>query len=84
MIDVSGKAPSTRTAVAEATISLGPKAFQALKNNSLTRKAKDTQSLFTIAEIAGMLGAKQTSNLIPMCHQIPLDFVKFKILFGDS
>ena len=33
----------------------------------------------TIVEMAGIMGAKQTQNMIPMCHQIPLDFVKFKV-----
>ena len=33
-----------------------------------------------IAEIAGIMGAKQTSSLIPLCHQISLDFVKVQIL----
>lgn len=68
MVDVSGKHPSCRTASAQATVLLGPVAFSLLRENQLVKG-----DALAVAQIAGILGSKQTANLIPLCHPLPLD-----------
>lgn len=70
MVDVSGKTESCRTASAQATVLLGPSAFLLLRENQLAKG-----DALAVAQIAGILGSKQTSNLIPLCHPLPLDHV---------
>ncbi|XP_043940770.1 molybdenum cofactor biosynthesis protein 1 isoform X2 [Protopterus annectens] len=74
MVDVSSKHDSERTAVATAVVNLGEKAFKLLQENQLKKG-----DALTVAQIAGILAAKQTSQLIPLCHNIPLN--KVSVLF---
>ena len=67
MIDISTKVDTDRVAVAMATIKLGEKVFNLVKQN----KTKKGDAL-TVAQIAGITAAKRTSELIPLCHNIPL------------
>ena len=71
MVDVSDKAPSVRMARAMAQVKLGPKIATALKRTGAIAKG----NVLETARIAGILAAKQTANLIPMCHTLPLDTV---------
>lgn len=71
MVDVSDKAPSVRMARAMAQVKLGPKIATALKRTGAIAKG----NVLETARIAGILAAKQTANLIPMCHTLPLDAV---------
>lgn len=70
MVDVGGKTPSCRIASAQATVLLGPTAFLLLRENQLVKG-----DALAVAQIAGILGSKQTSNLIPLCHPLPLEHV---------
>ena len=74
MVDVSGKALTARTATAGATIHLGASAFKALTSG---RNAKG--NVFATARLAGILAAKRTSDLIPLCHQIALAHVGIEL-----
>lgn len=65
MVDVSDKADSIRTAVACGRVLLGEEAFRLVVENKV-RKG----DVLGIAQIAGILGAKQTSKLIPLCHDV--------------
>lgn len=67
MVDVSGKPPQKRTAVARGFIRLQPNTLQLISEN----KIKKGNVLLT-AELAGVQAAKQTSNLIPLCHPLLL------------
>lgn len=67
MVDISSKDGTKRTAVAQAIVNLGPNVFQKLQQN-LIKKG----DALTVAHIAGISAAKLTSNLIPLCHNIPL------------
>lgn len=67
MVDVSGKDATDREATAEATIILSPEAFEAVTSG--TAKKGD---VFAAARIAGIMAAKKTSELIPLCHPIAL------------
>ena len=74
MVDIGAKPDTDRIAVAMATIKLGKKAYNLVKNN----KSKKGDVL-TVAQIAGITAAKQTSTLIPLCHNIPLSNVKVNL-----
>ena len=75
MVDVSGKAVTHRTAVAEALVHLGPELARMLKETGSTKKGPVIQT----AVIAGIQGSKRTSDLIPMCHPLPLSAVEVDI-----
>lgn len=68
MVDVGEKAVTTRTAVAAATVRMQPETLQKL----LAADLKKGDGLGT-ARIAGIMGGKKTSELIPLCHNIPID-----------
>ena len=68
MVDVGEKALTRREAVATAFVELSPTVLQALPQNPKGNPLE-------VARFAGIQAAKQTSNLIPMCHQIALSFV---------
>jgi len=70
MADVSGKRTTRRVAIAGGKIRLGPKAFQLLVDGNLPKGDP-----LAMAEIAGILAAKQTPSLIPLCHPIALNRV---------
>ncbi|KAG7510069.1 molybdenum cofactor biosynthesis protein 1 isoform X1 [Solea senegalensis] len=70
MVDVGGKVPSCRTATAHATVLLGSTAFRLLRDNQLAKG-----DALTVAQLAGIMAAKQTSTLIPLCHPLPLNHV---------
>jgi cyclic pyranopterin phosphate synthase len=74
MVDVSGKRISKRTATARAYVVMAPEVVKALPSN---KKGDPLQ----VARIAGIAAAKKTSELIPLCHQIPLTHVslEFKV-----
>ena len=68
MVDVSVKEATKRTAIAKAHVAMSPSVIKALPNN---KKGDPLQ----VARIAGISAAKKTSELIPLCHQIPLSHV---------
>jgi cyclic pyranopterin phosphate synthase len=67
MVDVSGKETTARRAVASAKVLLNATTIELLKSNENPKG-----NPLEIARIAGIMAAKQTSNLIPLCHQINL------------
>ena len=70
MVDVSGKETTARRAVASAKVLLNQETIAILKSNENPKG-----NPLEIARIAGITAAKQTSNLIPLCHQISLSKV---------
>jgi len=72
MIDVSDKLTSKRIAIASGTIYVGEQVFNLIKTNQMIKGDP-----VRLAEIAAIMGAKQTSNLIPLCHPLGLDKVEF-------
>ncbi len=74
MVDVSNKADTTRVAVASGIIEVTEEAYRAVITNS-TKKGPVLQT----AVISAIMGAKQTSNLIPMCHPLMLTSIKTDI-----
>jgi len=71
MVDVGGKPASERIAHARAHVRMSPAAEDALRAAALGKG-----DAFTTAQIAGILAAKQTANLIPLAHPIPLSNVE--------
>jgi cyclic pyranopterin phosphate synthase len=67
MVDVSGKAVTARRAIAEGVVTLSPETLS-LVIDGRTEKG----DVLTVAELAGVMAAKRTSELIPLCHPLPL------------
>ena len=68
MVDVSTKSPTKRTAEASAFVLLKPEVLRALPNNPKGNPLE-------VARLAGVMAAKRTAELIPMCHPLPLSHV---------
>jgi cyclic pyranopterin phosphate synthase len=82
MVDVSEKVISRRTAVAQSIVSLPNEVLNQLENGDLQTKKG---SVFQTAVIAGIMAAKKTGDLIPLCHPLGLDNCKIDIqLNGDN
>lgn len=69
MVDVSGKEPTTREAVAEAVVVMAPETL------ALAQGGAAKGDVLGVARLAGIMGAKRTADLIPLCHPLPLDRV---------
>lgn len=65
MVDVSGKAPTPRTAVARGTIHVNETVMRAVLEGTVKKG-----DVLGVARVAGIMGAKQTSSLVPMCHPL--------------
>ena len=72
MVDVSDKAETAREAVARSSVLLPPEVFSALQ------RGPDKGDPVAVAELAGIMGAKRTSELIPLCHPLPLTKVSVR------
>lgn len=79
MVDVSGKAVSTRTARAEARVRMSPQAATVLRESTLPKG-----DAFVTAQLAGIMAAKQTAALIPLAHPLPLARVDVQIDWFDD
>ena len=81
MVDVSAKAVTHRTATAQALVFLPEVVLSQLNNGDLTTKKG---SVFQTAVIAGIMAAKKTGDLIPLCHPLGMDNCKIDININDS
>ena len=77
MVDVSGKAPTKREAEASAFVRMKPSVLQALPRNP---KGDPLE----VARIAGIMAAKRTADLIPMCHSLPLSHVDVEMRLCEN
>jgi len=75
MVDVSAKTMSTRTAIAKGKIRLQRKTLDLISKDRIAKG-----NVFATARVAGIQAAKQTANLIPLCHTLPLGDVKIDIM----
>ena len=69
MVDVSAKQPSQREAEASALVAMRPEVLAQLRNNPKGNPLE-------VARLAGIMAAKRTSDLIPMCHPVPLSHIE--------
>ena len=67
MVDVSAKLPTARRAVAEAEVAVSPETMSLVIDGG-----NEKGDVLTVAELAGVMGGKRTSELIPLCHPLPL------------
>ncbi|KAB5562060.1 hypothetical protein PHYPO_G00013600 [Pangasianodon hypophthalmus] len=74
MVNVGDKAVTRRTATASARILLGSKAFSLVRANQIAKG-----DALAVAQLAGIMGAKQTSGLIPLCHPVSLDHTSITV-----
>ncbi len=79
MVDIAEKPASVRTAVASGRVLVGETVFQMIQENKV-RKG----DVLSIAQIAGIMGAKQTSKLIPLCHDVALKGVDVVLTLEET
>lgn len=79
MVDVGGKAATERRAIAEAVVALAPETMQLLRTQALPKG-----DVLTCAKVAGILAAKRTGELIPLCHPLGLSFVDIRFAITDG
>ncbi len=79
MVDVSDKAVTAREASAEGYIRMAPETV-ALALSGQGKKG----DVFAVAELAGVMAAKRTADLIPLCHPLPLTSIKVDVSVADS
>ena len=75
MVDVSSKANTDRVAVAKGTVRMKRETFNIMTEGKATKG-----DVLSIARIAGIMGCKKTSELIPLCHPIPITNVKINLV----
>lgn len=81
MVDVGEKAITQRIAIAQTIVKLPTEVIQHLNNNDIQTKKG---AVFQTAILAGIMGAKKTSDLIPLCHPLPLTKVNIEIKVQGS
>lgn len=79
MVDVSPKETSKRTAIASCKVILGKKVFDMVLANQMAKG-----DVLTVAKIAGINGAKHTSSLIPLCHNITLTHARVDLTLNPG
>ena len=79
MVDVGDKDITSREAVARGYVSIQPETLRLIKEG-LMKKG----DVLTIAQLAGIMGAKKTSELIPLCHPLPLDRVDVDLELDEA
>ncbi len=75
MVDVSSKVNTDRVAIAKGSVRMKRETF-----NIMTEGKAKKGDVLSIARIAGIMGCKKTSDLIPLCHPIPLSNVKINLV----
>ena len=78
MIDVSSKEVSHRKALASGEIILGSQIIEMIKSKKMPKGDP-----ITLAEVSAVLGVKKTSELIPLCHPLPIDHTATKIIMNE-
>ena len=79
MVDVSAKAESKRTAIARSVVHISASTLELLKAKALPKG-----DVLTVAQIAGIMAAKRTSEFIPMCHPLALTHTDVRFLVRDE
>ena len=79
MVDVGDKPVTQRVAVAEAVVSMEPATLQRIRGGGM-----DKGDVFEVARLAGIGATKRTSELIPLCHLLPLDSARLDFSCPDE
>ncbi|MDO4990526.1 MAG: cyclic pyranopterin monophosphate synthase MoaC, partial [Eubacteriales bacterium] len=79
MVDVGEKPVTVRTAVAAARVLVNEQTFALIRSGGMKKG-----DVLTVAQIAGVMGAKRTPELIPMCHPILIDGIDLKLSLDEA
>lgn len=79
MVDVGVKDTSRRTAVAAGRVLVNKHTFELIKTGGMKKG-----DVLTVAQVAGVMGAKRTPDLIPMCHPILMDGIDMKLSLNEE
>ena len=79
MADISHKDRTARTAVAAGRVHVGAEALRLIRENALAKG-----DALAVAQVAGVLGAKQASRLLPLCHDVLLQNVEIEFELDDA
>src|SRR5215212_3101510 len=71
MVDVGGKPETHRPATASAVVRMAPATLALVRDRTLSKKG----DVLEVARLAGIMGAKKTADLIPLCHPLPITAV---------
>ncbi len=79
MVDISGKDSTVRMARAQGNIVMKAETFASIRDNQLAKG-----DVLTVAKLAGIMGAKRTSDLVPLCHPIALSDIDLRLWLDES
>ena len=79
MVDVTDKPPSYRAATAAGTVRMLPSTVDAIRTGGVPKG-----DVLAVAQVAGVMAAKRTSDIIPMCHPLPLTGVDIRFTLRDD
>ena len=79
MVDVGEKPESHRTAVAAARVLVNPDTFALIKSGGMKKG-----DVLTVAQIAGIMGAKKTPDIIPMCHPVMINGIDMTLSLDEE
>jgi cyclic pyranopterin monophosphate synthase len=79
MVDVGAKPETARVAVASAVVRAAPATLTAIRDRTASKKG----DVLEVARLAGIMAAKKTADLIPLCHPLPLTSVAIDFAFHD-
>lgn len=79
MVDVGDKQPTRRVAVVRGEVLLSARTLELLKNAALPKG-----DALAAAKVAGIMAAKRTAELIPLCHTVPLSFIDVRFAISDT
>ena len=79
MVDVSGKEVTDRLAVARGTVHMAPETLKRIAEGGVKKG-----DVLSVARLAGIMGAKRTADLIPLCHPLPLSSAEVELTLDEA
>ncbi|MFN3741244.1 MAG: cyclic pyranopterin monophosphate synthase MoaC [Anaerolineales bacterium] len=79
MVDVGEKPDSERVAIARGEVWMKPETFELIRRGALKKG-----DVLTVAQLAGIMGAKRTAELIPLCHPLPLTHIQVDLKLEEN
>jgi cyclic pyranopterin monophosphate synthase len=79
MVDVSSKEPTVRTARARGSIRMNPATVAAIRSHEIAKG-----DVLSVARVAGIMAAKRTAELVPLCHPLLLDDVQVELTLDET
>ena len=79
MVDVSGKSETERVAIAKGAVLMAPETLALIRSGGVKKG-----DVLSVAQLTGIMGAKRTSDLIPLCHPLALSSVTVELAFDEA